>query len=224
MKKQAIVTNYHNDLEWLSSLNDYGYAREDIIIYDRSETKKDWSSVGRVIEVPNVGENIYDICNHIVLNYENLADMNLFVKGNLFPRKYTTEESFYRALQNDVFMPIERIHPQNPPHAFVTSDGGYMELNTSWYCNHHPSKYFNNYNQFIDHMYDNPVIPVYVRFAPGGNYLVPKANILMRPKEFWADIRDIVSWDAVPAEAHIAERNLHTAFSSNIMCHPRYRR
>jgi hypothetical protein len=222
-KRRAVITNYNNDLEWLVELQSFGYEKEEILIYDRSEVKKDWSHVGKVIEVPNVGENIFDICHHIVENYESLADVTLFVKGNLYPRQYTTRENFERALRYDAFAPIERIHPEMDPHVFVSCDGGYMESNTSWYCNHHPSKYFNNYNTFLKYMFESPPIPMWVRFAPGGNYLVPKANILRRPKSFWSDIRTFVGWNAVPAEAHIVERALYTIFDANLECHSRYR-
>ena len=59
---------------------------------------KDLSHLGEVIKSPNVGANQFDILRFIIENYENLPDMSIFIKGNLFSRGenyYTTEERFH---------------------------------------------------------------------------------------------------------------------------------
>lgn len=67
--KKLIVSNYNSDLEWLKITYDYGFSMENIVIYDKSDIKRDWSHLGLNIRSPNVGENIYDI--------------NIFIRKNL---------------------------------------------------------------------------------------------------------------------------------------------
>ena len=118
MHKKLVVSNHNSDLEWLSMSYDYGFSPENTIIYDRSDEEKDWSHLGESHRSPNVGENIYDMMRFIVDHYENLPDISIFIKGNMFQRPeerggeeyYTTPERFSRALQAEYFLPIERFH------------------------------------------------------------------------------------------------------------------
>ena len=118
MDKKLVVSNHNSDLEWLSMTYDYGFSPDNTIIYDRSDEEKDWSHLGESLRSPNVGENIYDMMRFIVEHYDNLPDVSIFIKGNLFQRSeehggenyYTTKERFIRALQAEYFLPIERFH------------------------------------------------------------------------------------------------------------------
>ena len=70
---------------------------------------------------------------------------------------------------------------------------------------------------FID-----PVIPKYIRFAPGANYIVPRENILKIPKIFYENLKVFVSHcaTAIPGESHIIERAFHTIWNSNFEINP----
>ena len=114
MDKRLVVSNHNSDLEWLSMTYEYGFSPENTIIYDRSDEEKDWNHLGESLRSPNVGENIYDMMRFIVEHYDNLPDVSIFIKGNLFQRPeehggenyYTTKERFIRALQAEYFLPI----------------------------------------------------------------------------------------------------------------------
>ena len=86
MDKKLVVSNHNSDLEWLSMTYDYGFSPENTIIYDRSDEEKDWSHLGESLRSPNVGENIYDMMRFIVDHYDNLPDISIFIKGNMFQR------------------------------------------------------------------------------------------------------------------------------------------
>ena len=120
-KKTLVVSNHNSDLgKAAQTTYDYGFSPDNTIIYDRSDEVKDWSHLGESIRSPNVGENIYDIMRYIVEHYDNLPDVCIFIKGNMFQRPeerggaeyYTTHEKFYRALTAEYFLPIERFHEQ----------------------------------------------------------------------------------------------------------------
>ena len=70
--------------EWLKDLEDHGITSDHIYIYDRSGNGIDqYKHLGKVFESPNVGSNIYDYGRYIVENYDDLADINILIKGNI---------------------------------------------------------------------------------------------------------------------------------------------
>jgi hypothetical protein len=143
----------------------------------------------------------------------------IFIKGNTFPR-HVSKQYFDRIMNNEYFTPIEESsrHEEQWPVSFNLSDGGFCEVNNSWYLGldgYHPVKYFTNFNNFLKYCFKDPVIPRYVRFAPGANYIVPKANILKLPKQFYENLQTFVSHHQLAGEAHICERALHTLWTSN---------
>ena len=93
------------------------FSPENTIIYDRSDEEKDWSHLGESLRSPNVGENIYDMMRFIVEHYDNLPDISIFIKGNMFQRPeerggeeyYTTPERFTRALQAEYFLTDRKV-------------------------------------------------------------------------------------------------------------------
>lgn len=220
--KKLVVSNYNSDLEWLQMTYPHGFSPTNTIIYDRSDTEKNWSHLGESIRSPNVGENIYDMMRFIVENYDNLPDVSIFIKGNLFSRLeddgigtnyYTTEEKFIRALNSEYFLPIERYHPTT---SYNINGGGYIE--PSWYHHQAPSKYFTSYSQLMSLLFENPINPDFIRFAPGGNYVVPKGNILKYSKNLYKNLMKYCSHcEVVCTEAYLIERALYAIWTEDLV-------
>ena len=210
-----VISNYNNDVAWVSEYTDT------YTIYDRSEVSTLSKNDPRVIQSPNVGYNLYDYFTFIIDHYDNLPDCTIFAKGNVFPR-HITREYFDNIANNTFFTPIEdyRMHKEQWPVCFFSSDGGFCEINNSWYLRHHKTKYFHSYNDFLKFCFVDPIIPRYIRFAPGANYIVPKANIRKLPKIFYENLKFFISYAKLPGEAHIIERMLHTLWTSTFDVHP----
>lgn len=212
-----VISNHNNNLMWVPEYT------KNYIIYNRSEDATIPEIIDRkkVIKSPNVGYNLYDYFTFIIDNYDNLPDCTIFAKGNVFPR-HVSREYFDRIINNNFFTPIEdhKMHKTYWPICFFSADGGFCEINNSWYLKHHPTKYFRSYNDFLKFCFKNPVLPLYTRFAPGANYIVPKENILKFPKIFYENLRSIISHCPLPGEAHIVERALHTLWTCNFELNP----
>lgn len=212
-KNFLVISNYNNDLRWVPEYTD------NYIIYNkRSDILKIPESIDpkRVISSSINGYNSYDYFTFIIDNYENLPDCIIFAKGWSFPR-HVRMEHFHRIMNNDFFTPIEdwKMHKPKFPIAFFSPEGGYCEINNSWYLKHWKTKYFTNYNDFLRFIYKDPVIPRYTRFAPGGDYIVPKANILKLPKVVYQNLRLFLSHCQEPGETHMIERAMYTLWASN---------
>ena len=61
----------------------------------------------------------------------------------------------------------------------------------------------------------NPVHPKYVRFPPGGNYIVPKDQILKYDKVFYENLHTFASHSRVSGEGQMIERAMYTIWSCN---------
>lgn len=209
-----VVSNYNNDIAWVT---DY---TANYLVYDQSADAEYPKTLDltKVIKSPHLGHNIRDYATFIIDHYENLPEVTIFATGNVFPR-HVFQDHFDRIANSALFNPIEdrRKWKESWPTSFFSSDGGYCEINNSWYLEFHPTKYFNDYNDFSRFCYKDPVIPRYIRFAPGANYSVPKCNILKLPKVFYQNLQTFVSHceTAIPGESHIIERALFTLWTSN---------
>ena len=180
-----VINSYHGNTDWIKEYTD------DVVFYDKKEL--------------NVGSNIYDYMSYIVDNYDSLPDQVLFGKSNMLERHITKEE-FDQLYTSETLTPLlTQNHRVYEPVCFY-NDGMYHEVNNSWYVNEHPSMYYHNYNDFAD-AFDLPT-PEYLAFAPGACWIVPRENILKRSREYYQRLKDIVSHDANPAEAHMIERAL----------------
>jgi len=207
-----VVSNYNNDIRWVSKYtNNY-------LIYDKSENIEIPKSIDKtkVIKTPNIGYNLFDYFTFIIDNYENLPKNTIFTKGNIFPR-HITREYFEKIMNNEFYTPIIEIDMHKPqfPTAFFSSNGEYCEINSSWYFKHWKSKYFKKYNDFLKLIYKDSFSPKYINFAPGGNYIVPRENIIKIPKIVYENLRVFVSHSQLPAEAHMIERFINTLWTSN---------
>jgi hypothetical protein len=211
-KNFLVISNYNNDIRWVPEYTDNYVIYNKIIdakIPENIDTKK-------IIQSKNLGYNSYDYFTFIIDNYENLPDCVIFAKGWTFPR-HVRKEYFNRIMNNEYFTPIEdwKKHKPQFPISFFSPEGGYCEINNSWYLKHWKTKYFLNYNDFLKFVYKDPIIPIYTRFAPGGDYIVPKANILKLPKIVYENLRLLISHCQEPGETHIIERAMHTLWTSN---------
>lgn len=211
-KNFLVISSFNNNLSWVSK------RTQNYIIYDRSieNIKQRGVDYSKVIKSPNVGYNLYDYFTYIIDNYESLPECIIFLKGNIFPR-HVSEQYFDRISNNQFFTPIIDTSKHNAvwPISCLLSDTSYIEVNNSWYLGWHPVKFFYDMNEFLKFCFINPVIPRYMEFAPGANYVVPRENILKLPKQFYENLRFLISYTSLPGEAHIIERALQMLWTCN---------
>lgn len=228
------ISAYNNNLDWLKPYVDYPH-----VIYDKcwdggpkdndesemlppSNLKEEYPEFN-IINGNLNGYNMTDYMRYIVDNYDDLPDTVAFIKGNTVNR-HVSQETFDRIINNKHLTCIEdwESHDLNQKalkdgYAAISCEGGWMEANTSWYLNHdkHETKYFKTYNEFLSFCFVNPVHPKYVRFPPGGNYIVPKDQILKYDKVFYENLHTFASHSRVSGEGQMIERAMYTIWSCN---------
>ena len=58
--------------------------------------------------------------------------------------------------------------------------------------------------------------PTDVKFAPGANFVVPKANILNRSRAFYRNLSLLIEYESHSLESFFAERALDAIFFSSL--------
>lgn len=243
-KNFLVVSDYNwipDNIEesWISKYtNNY-------LIYDKYH-RDCWKDHEKVIRQRNVGQNHYDMFDYIFTNYDDLPENIIFCRASLFfPKGEKTspspernastgnynEEDFAKNCNNTWLTELHDfgqeahdpyIH-QPVPASKMAEDGGFLELNNSWYMNQAKRTYFDSLNSFFLDVYKNPQLPMYIRFSPGGNYIIPKKNILKYSKNFYKKIRDYMAEDIITAEIWLIERATYTIFSCDWEVNDKYK-
>ena len=199
---KAFVTNYNHTPEWLSSFTD------DYEIYDRSDSKeylKDFPQE-KITYEDNIGDADYSKLTWLVENYQSLPDVFLWTKSNLF--KFITSEEWDKVKDNQVFTPLltqgHKTYEDERGQVCYYQDGWYFERNDSWYLNSVPSKYFRNYGEFARafHLPNPP----YLKFAPGGSYILTREKVHRYAVDFYDELRSTLPYCERPGEAQFCER------------------
>jgi hypothetical protein len=211
INKKWIINSFNTDFSWVDDYTD------NYIVYDKTCGLRETDKVKHQC---NLGYNIYDYAYYIINNYENLPDVCVFIKANVF--QHCKKEIFDTLITNNHFTPLE-YYGSIPANNFEdrTPNGEYLEINNSWYIGAHTqtygegvNRYFKSFNNFLATMFETPEYPIWVRFSPGANYIVPKENITYYSLKFWKKILGYVSYHRIPSEAHIIERALYYIFSN----------
>ena len=203
MKKLFILSRYKESYDWI-----YEYT-DDYLVYNKGLPLIDH----RVKNIENIGGNQRDIFHFIHVYYENLPDIMIFIQA--YPFDHCKKEVFDQLIQNEKFTPLE-YYGMIPANAWEgrTIDGGYMEINNSWYISasnntHNQTCRYGSYDEFMDRYFENYVHLDWLRFSPGSQYIITKEQGLQYPKNFWESMMHELDVGRLPTEGHIIERALY---------------
>lgn len=209
-----IISNYNTDPE------QYLHYCEDYHIYDQSPDieirEKLKNKYTKISFVENTGHNISDYFRFFIDNYESLPQHMMLAKGNMIGR-HVTQEYFDRVYKNKYFTHLydDRTWVDKRDIAYQLYDGAFLETNNSWYASAKTHKYFRTYNELLTFIFKNSIIPKWLLFSPGACYIVSRDQVLRYPKEFYENLKYLVSYTYFPSEAYHIERMLHVIFSAN---------
>ena len=203
------ISHFNGNIEWISNIGKNNY-----IIYNKSG--KNLPEEINHINIKNVGYNLYSYLKFIIDNYNNLPNIIVFCKDNVFSR-HVDLDLFKNLLKRNTFTTIEEnLNYYNFPVVLKTSDYGFTEINSSWYKNKYPRLFFRDFNCFYQYIFKNVDKPHFLRFAPGANYIVPKDNILLRSRNFYRNLLNFIIHSQYSCESHFLERSLYTIWNSNL--------
>jgi len=201
MLKVLVNYNFTPDKEWIG---------DDYLIYDRSDDGVDHLvdfDPAKIIKTDNMGQVDYDKLNYLINNYDNLPEVFLWGKTNLF--KYITPEEYEKVKDNQFFTPLlTQTHSTYSDRNGVVCDyfaSMYRERADSWFFGQLASKYVVDWNEWTRlFMMPNPN---YIPFAPGGNYILTKEKVHKYSVDYYKKMASLLPYAREPAEAACAERS-----------------
>ncbi len=200
-----ILSRYEHKIAYLKDYTD------DWIMYDRSRIPLNDT---KVIITANRGSDIYDKFSFIIDNYDNLPDVAVYTKANIFD--FIKPREFEKIKDNTTFTPIlsQDHHTYSDSKGIVCfyKDNIYWERNDLWYIGSHPCK--NNPYELMDLLGIKDM--KYVPFAPGSGYILTRENIQQKSLDFYIKLRSYLEWDRYPGESMIIERGLYTIWKPKI--------
>ncbi len=202
MKKILVNYNFTPDKKWIG---------EDYLIYDRSDDgieHLDDFDPTKIIKTDNLGNVDYDKLYYLIDNYDNLPEVFLWGKTNLF--KYTTPEEYEEVKDNQFFTPLltknHKVYDDYLGAVCYYSAGIYWERNPLVYS--YSYKYFKDYPDFA-HAFALPN-PYYIPFAPGGNYILTREAVYKYGVDFYKKMASILPYAREPLEAFFCERSYYS--------------
>ena len=203
------ISYFEGEYEWIYKLDQTKY-----IVYNKSD--KDLPEGIKSIKLKNVGYNLFSYLEFIIKNYENLPDSIIFCKNNIFDR-HINKNLFAKLIKRNIFTSLqEKNYLSNSFVSLRISDQGFSEINTSWYKYNYDRLFFADYNDFYRYIFNSTEIPIFLKFSPGGNYLLKKENILLRSKSFYQNLKLFISHSQYSCESHFLERSLETIWTSSL--------
>ncbi len=200
---KSILVNYNFTPTWLLE------SDLDWHIYDRSESKewlKDFPQE-RITYTENVGNVDFDKLCYLVDMYDDLPEVFLWGKTNLFPR-FISEEEYNKVKDSKEFTPLltqgHKTYSDNLGPVCHYSGGLYLERNNNWYASQFPSRYFETFGDFAQEF--NIENPSYIPFAPGGNYLLTRERVHRYSRDYYEKMASLLPYATLPLEAQFCER------------------
>jgi hypothetical protein len=200
MVKEIVIAAYDKSLDWIkeikSDIKISVYRKGEVLPLNDNEIKIS----------PNKGRCIHTFFNHIYINYDNLADYTFFVQdfpfdhwGNLiFILNSDIEEikknasltiDGYYGYHNNTFGSAWHLQPSQQ-----FGNGGVI----SCYSNGSPQDLNPNIN--VDKYWkllfiESQIPPNMYEFMPGGHFVITKEQIILRSKNFYKQIIDLLLED-----------------------------
>lgn len=199
-----VIARYKENITWIDTLN-LNPRINNIYIYNKFYNES--------IQLPNVGREAHTYLYHIINNYNNLDDINIFVQGDPFPHSH----NFYKKISelinttdNFDIIPLGNITIENENNI----NRKHKAL--------HPHGLFLAY--FMDLLFDIKIdINQTVNVSYGAQFACSKQAIRNRPIEFYQFLLKFVSHEVRPIEAYIFERLWLYVFNSQIPISNKYK-
>lgn len=207
---ELVIARYNEDLHWIDDplfedvkkISIYNKGSNDDFITNEK--------VERVVKLPNLGRESHSYLQHIITNYDNLANMTIFVPGSLETNYKITKvdivfqmlrlgcnDAFHTAYQNTIY----DLYKDFKLDEWSSTNERNFELNPSSALTLSSRRPYGEwYNHFIGDSRE------YYKAAYGGIFAVDKRYILRRPLSFYQELIKELEVSSNPEVGHYFER------------------
>ncbi len=209
MSKCLIISRYKEDISWLKVHNDFK-----IYLYNKGPKIEDQKFIN-IINLNNVGRESHTWIYHIVNNYNNLDDINIFLQGRIDdlncmafsnPSDYLNDinEYGFKASRYGVLGPLHWKW-----HVGIEKNKKYKQ---NW-DNFEISRSNIGFRKYAENLF--PKIPRIVATSYGGCFAIKKELIRKYDLDFYLELLKSLSHHKNPIEGHFMERLWCYMFTEN---------
>jgi hypothetical protein len=220
-KINFIISRYNENLNWTM---EYPYNKYKYTVYNKGNNENfKKTNVTNIINLPNVGRESHTYLYHIINNYDNLKDINVFLPGSIdtnhtiFKKQLISSKliNYIEKYNTSVFISFDDIKNNS-----VVDEFRYFQVNSyssmtkenyalnkeykTEKCAYRP--YYNWYNKVFGDRSSNAVIHY-------GIFSVDKKDILQYPKYYYENLISYVNKTSNPEAGHYFEKSWGVIFS-----------
>ncbi len=209
MNTSIIISRYNENLNWLDKYKDLN-----LIIYNKglNNIRNEFKNLN---DLPNIGRESHTWLFHIIKNYNNLSDVNIFLQGRIddlgcmafkSPIKYIKDTKKYG-------FSVKRFGLLGPMHwkdyLGIEKDQRYKK---DWFNGNIGIK-SKGFRKFSKKYF--PKIPILVPTSYGGCFGVSRERIRQYELNFYKKLIKEVEYHSNPIEGHFLERLWCYMFTKN---------
>lgn len=163
MKVDLIVSRYNENIDWLKNI-----SVDRVYLYNKGETCHT-----NEIKLPNIGREAHTYVYHLLNNYHNLSDYNIFCQGD--PMGHGGLNTL--RLINEIKTTDQKINFK-----WLVEDSGLFVSNFFGKPHHHTTLYM---KRFFERVGLNVIDDGDFNFGPGAQFVVSKELIMRHPQSFY---------------------------------------
>jgi hypothetical protein len=212
---ELVVSRYNENLEWL---NEEPFNKYPVICYNKGINDNfKINNEHKIIKLRNVGRCDHTYLYHIINNYDNLADITIFLPGsnNMDKKKHQSRiliEEIEKT-NNTVFVGVEYNNVKNDLYNFekdhhIASSGDNVIINSEEVLTKANIRPF---GKWYEHHFKNININCVSYYSILG---IHKKHILQHPKEFYENLIKELEVSSNPEVGHYFERSWNAIFYS----------
>ena len=204
-----IISRFSEDLKWVKNLEPHK-----VIIYNKGDAISE-EEYKNIVNLKNVGRESHTWLYHIVNNYHNLSEANIFLQGRIDDLGCMSfkDPLDYLANINKYGFSVSRYGLLGPTHwkdnIGIEKDLRYKQKWESGEI----SRSLIGFRKFAKNLFPN--IPLFIATSYGGCFAVKRENIIKNDLSFYVDLLQILEQNKNPIEGHYMERLWCYIFTQN---------
>ena len=209
MSKSLIISRFNEDISWLKSHKDFN-----LFIYNKGDAIND-KYFKNIINLKNVGRESHTWLYHIVNNYNNLDEVNIFLQGRIDDLNCMAfkNPNHYCNILDKYGFAASRYGILGPFHwKYNVGIEKNNKYKSKWEA-HEISRSEEGFRKFSENLFPN--IPKIVATSYGGCFAIKKDLIKKYELSFYSKLLDKLSKHKNPIEGHYLERLWCYMFTKN---------
>ena len=212
---EIVVSRYNEELNWL---NDEPFSKYPVICYNKGVNENyKIKNMKKSVKLANVGRESHTYLYHIIQNYDNLADITIFLPGSADSKEYNKQLRailLARECENANTSVIIGVK-----HKSVKKELYNFAMNT--YKSTTPENRKINSETILDlcktrpygKWFEQKFPEVDIEYIPySGIIAISKQHILQHPKSYYERLMDELSYSSNPEVGHYFERSWVAVF------------